>query len=126
MVPRRYLFPPRPSPLNVVPAPLRFQAFRFAYTDAGQLISFFNYWRDTAPDARAAYLQHDALLPVLDNDPEAAATPPAMALNATARKANFLRVQRAWLACLRVSIEEQLSVAKGLCNIVLVVCLCVC
>jgi len=63
------------------------------YTDLGQTISFGNYWRDPAEDARAAYLKYDALLPVLDNDPESAATPPEDAGTAETRKANFLKVK---------------------------------
>ncbi len=66
--------------------------WRVFYSDLGQDISFADYWRD--PAQQAAYQQHDAFLPVLDNDPDAGRAPPAAAGagDAASRKRNFLRV----------------------------------
>ena len=64
--------------------------WRAFYTPLGQDISFANYWRD--PAQQTAYQQHDAFLPVVDNDPRAARAPPAGAGDAASRKRNFLRL----------------------------------
>lgn len=69
------------------------EAYEILYSSLGQSISFGNYWRDPAPDARQKYLEFDALLPVLDNDPEVVAVPPTYALTPEERKSNFLKVK---------------------------------
>lgn len=67
------------------------KVYHLLYTELGQSISFGNYWRDTAPIARADYLKSDNFLPVIDNDPESEHAP-LFAGTAAQRKANFMNL----------------------------------
>ena len=93
-------------------------AYEILYSSLGQSISFGNYWRDPAPDARKKYLEFDALLPVLDNDPEVVAVPPTYALTPEERKSNFLKVKGMYSLCVEcshLSLSARLSAFFALC-----------